>query len=296
MAEKLHPDERPIKLGGRWHIDGLQLPQSGAYDHLMVAVDVATKYVILRPARGETAEAAAAILMDIVRRFGRPKEVTTDRGRAFMSTAFMKVCERLMIVFKPVGVGQPQADGMVERVNRTLIHVATTICEGDGRKWAQHVGEIEYALNTRVSSVTGHSPYELVYGRMPPGPTYTDDIATDGDGKDGDEGVHMLIRRIDVLQQLAHENQMEAAHKQLTFHDAHAKAHEFRKGDKVWLYRPSSVEKGVTSKLAYKWAGPYVISKVHGPVTFSLEKPDGEALPGTAHARQLCKQPEDGGM
>jgi len=81
-----------------------------------------------QPARGETAEAAVAILMDIMRRFGRPREVTSDRGQAFMSTAFMKACERLMITFKPVGVGQPQADGMVERVNRTLIHVAATMC------------------------------------------------------------------------------------------------------------------------------------------------------------------------
>jgi len=51
--ETLAPDERPAALGGRWHIDGLQLP--GNYDHLMVAVDAATKYVILRPSDGETA-------------------------------------------------------------------------------------------------------------------------------------------------------------------------------------------------------------------------------------------------
>ena len=291
--EKMHPDQRPIALGGRWHVDGLQLPQSGIYDHLMVAVDAATKYVILRPARGETAEAAANILMDIVRRFGRPREVTTDRGRAFMSTLFMKVCERMMITFKPVGVGQPQADGMVERVNRTLIHVATTMCKGNGRKWAQYIGEIEYALNTRVSSVTGHSPYELVYGRLPPGPVYTDDICEDPEEVKEDEQVHMLTRRINVLQQLAHENQMKAAEEQRSFHDAHAEAHSFKVGEEVWLYKPSTVAKGVTTKLAYKWAGPYIISKVHGPVTYSLMDVNGDPVPGTVHARYLCKKPRD---
>ena len=121
--EMLTPDERPIMFGGRWHIDGLALEQSGRYDHLMVATDAATKYVILRPSAGETAEAAAAILMDIVRRFGRPIEVTTDRGRAFTSDLFLKTCEGMFVRFKPVGTGQPQANGMVERVNRTLMHM-----------------------------------------------------------------------------------------------------------------------------------------------------------------------------
>jgi len=59
--------------------------------------DVATKYVILRPSKGENVEAASGIVMDIMRRFGRPKEITTDRGRAFFSELFMKVCEDLFI-------------------------------------------------------------------------------------------------------------------------------------------------------------------------------------------------------
>ena len=62
--ETLAPEERPIALGGRWHIDGLLLEKSGSYDHLMVAVDAATKYAILKPAKGESAEAASKILME----------------------------------------------------------------------------------------------------------------------------------------------------------------------------------------------------------------------------------------
>jgi len=49
-------------------------------------------------------------------------------------------------------------------VNRTIIQIASNICKGDGSKWANHVGELEYAINTRVNSVMGYSPYELVLG------------------------------------------------------------------------------------------------------------------------------------
>ena len=81
--ERMAPDERPPALRDRWHINGLHVPVSEDYDHLLVARDVATK---------------PEILMEIIRRFGiPPKEVTTDRGRAFR-----KVCEKFLIMFKPV--------------------------------------------------------------------------------------------------------------------------------------------------------------------------------------------------
>ena len=289
--ETLAPDERPLELGGRWHVDGLAMPESDGYDHLIVAVDAATKYTIIKPSKGESAEAASDILMEIIRRFGRPREVTTDRGRAFMSNKFMMVCKALHITFKPIAQGQPQADGMVERVNKTLADIASMICEGQGDKWYQFVHEIEYAINTRTSSVTKFTPYELVYGRKPPGPTYTDALCEEHKGSD--EGLRKLRRRIEVLQQLAHKNQLKAAKEQKSFHDAHAEAHEFKVGDTVRLYKLSQVERGVTSKLAYKWAGPYTISKVIGPVTFILKDKDGKELPGTAHARNLHHVPAE---
>ena len=41
---KLAPGLRPPALGGRWHIDGLQLPLSNGCDHLLVATDVAKAF------------------------------------------------------------------------------------------------------------------------------------------------------------------------------------------------------------------------------------------------------------
>jgi len=149
---------------------------------------------------------------------------------------------------------------MVERVNQTIGHVASTMCNGDGTQWAYHIGEIEYALNTRVSSVTKFSPYELVYGRLPPNPLYIEQMEGEGDGSWEEPKLRGLKRRISVLQQLAHENQMNAAEKQQSYFDAHAQAHTFKVGDKEWLYKPSTAEKGVTSKLAYRWTGPYTVT------------------------------------
>ena len=63
--ETMSPDSRPIVHGRRFELDGLKLPPSGNYDHLIVAVNATTNSVLLRPWKGERAEAAARILMDI---------------------------------------------------------------------------------------------------------------------------------------------------------------------------------------------------------------------------------------
>lgn len=96
-----------------------------------------------------------------------------------------------------------------------------------------------------------------------------------------------------MWQQLAHENQTRAAKQQKSFHDARAQAHEFKVGDTVWLYRRSQAERGLTSKLAYKWCGPYKVTKKVGDVTYILSDEQGNELPGTAHARLMYRQEED---
>ena len=291
--ETLTPQERPIALGGRWHIDGLQLQRSGGYDHLMVAVDAATKYVILQPSSGESASAASNILMEIVRRFGRPLVVTTDHGRAFNSALFDKTCEGLFVVHQMTGIGRARANGMVERVNRTIRRVATFICGGDGKQWHKFIGEIEYAINTRINNVTGYSPYELVYGRKPPGPTYTDNIVGETEDWVAEDNIRILRKRIEVLQQLAHRNQVKASKKQVSYHDAHAKSHTFAVGDKVYVYRGSAAERGVTSKLSFKWDGPYTITEELGGKTYNLRNDEtNQPLGRSYHAGELYKEPE----
>ena len=82
---------------------------------------------------------------------------------------------------------------------------------------------------------------------------------------------------------------MKAARKQQTYHDAYGKHHKFNVNDDVWLYKQSSVGRGVTSKLKYSWRGPHKIERVIGPVTYTLKDADGKAIPGAHHARQLYK-------
>ena len=231
--------------------------------------------------------------MEIIRRFGRPQRIVSDRGTAFTSKAFDMACKLQGIKYTPVATGQPQGNGMVERENRTILDVMSIICNGIGKTWANYVGEVEYALNTRINSTTKHSPYELVYGRRPPGPVYIDMLRNWEQETEAKESLEALRKRIYLLQQAAYENQKEAADTQRKNHDSHAQEHRFKVGDKVVLKREDRNEQGVVGKLNWNWRGPYRIAEVVGPVTYRLEKEDGSKIPGTAHSQNLVKVDTD---
>ena len=84
------------------------------------------------------------------------------------------VCRLQGIKFTPVATGQPQGNGVVERKDQTVLDAMTIICNGIGKSWTRYVGEVEYALNTKISNTTKQPSYELVYGERPLGPIYID--------------------------------------------------------------------------------------------------------------------------
>lgn len=272
----LEPDERALELGERVHMDGNKMPRSGPYEHIMVLVDAATKFVMLRPAWGENAKDACELLEEFTYRVRKPLKVTTDRGTAFMSEAFQAKCKEIGAQFAPVGPRQPQANGQVERINKEINEIAAKLW-ASGKYWSDYIRQIEYALNTSVSEATGFTPYELVYGREPKaiGIVNAQDILT--------QSAATSVRdRVQQLQTLAFRNQKRAAQKQRRYHDRTSKEREFEVGDKVRWHDTTRV-----GKLVSQWIGPFTVVKDVGSANFTLQRPDGTQF--NAHRRDMMK-------
>ena len=64
----------------------------------------------------------------------------------------------------------PQANGCTERVNQTIISLVNKGL-GDGGNWVERLEEATFVYNTYTHSVTGYSPYFMVFGIAPNLPT-----------------------------------------------------------------------------------------------------------------------------
>ena len=62
---------------------------------------------------------------------------------------------------------QPQSDGQIEVVNRTLSTLLRIIIQKNLKNWEDCLPFIEFAYNRSVHSTTDFSPFEIVYDFNP---------------------------------------------------------------------------------------------------------------------------------
>jgi hypothetical protein len=60
----------------------------------------------------------------------------------------------------------PQANGQVESTNKVLEAILTKTVQLHHRDWADRLPEALWAYRTTWRNTTGHTPYELVYGKQ----------------------------------------------------------------------------------------------------------------------------------
>ena len=99
--------------------------------------------------------------------YGWPDKILTDRGKEFENYLFKEICDMARIRKLRTSSYHPQTNGQCERFNKTLISMIGTLPGDAKKKWQEWVPTLVHAYNCTTSSVTGYSPYFLIYGRQP---------------------------------------------------------------------------------------------------------------------------------
>ena len=105
--------------------------------------------------------------MHVFSRLGFPKEVLTDQGTNFMSQTFKEMWRLLEVTPSHTAVYHPQANGPVERFNKTLKGMLRKLVMEKPRRWHFLVAPLMFTIYEVPS--TGFSPFEIIYGWNPRG-------------------------------------------------------------------------------------------------------------------------------
>ena len=99
------------------------------------------------------------------------KCLRTDNGGEFCSTEFEQFCKEQGIERHKTTPYTPQQNGVVERMNRTLMEKARSMLSGAGleqRFWAEAVATACYLVNrSPTSALVGKTPMEVWSGKKP---------------------------------------------------------------------------------------------------------------------------------
>src|ERR1700742_2719261 len=143
-------------------------PEVDGYNYLWVVVCCLTTYVHLIPTHMSVtaSQLAWSYLKEIVRLHGLPESIVSDRDAKFTSKFWKELHRMLGLTLFMSTAFHPQADGVTERANRTIIQIIRASIRPDQKDWVQALPMTEFAINTSISATTGLAPFEF-QGYMP---------------------------------------------------------------------------------------------------------------------------------
>jgi transposase InsO family protein len=178
-----HP-ARPIRAllpGDHYQIDFAHFtPSPEGYKYCLLLVDVFTGFLILRPLKDNTAVVTARALFEIFSIIGIPRILQSDNGDSFSADLIHALTHSLGIHHRFIAAYNPRADGKVERIVRTVKSTIMKLMRGANIFWPLHLPYVQYAYNDKIHTLTGSSPFALMFGRSPNLPIdYNRDAAND---------------------------------------------------------------------------------------------------------------------
>uniref|UniRef100_A0A914HQZ2 RNA-directed DNA polymerase n=1 Tax=Globodera rostochiensis TaxID=31243 RepID=A0A914HQZ2_GLORO len=252
-------------------------PSESANRYVLVAIDHFTKYIVATPIPDKTSETVArAFVKEFILVLGAPKRIHSDKGGEFVNETLNEIL-KLLGIEKTVTAGyDPQANGVTERANQTILNMLRRSTESNW-SWDERIPFIAFAYNTTPSDVTGFSPYHLLFGKPANFPGDQEMKGQVNPSYTVDEDTYLQLFREnlrDIIRQ-AGKNSQNAREKTKRQYDSrqNVRAEKFKKGEKVMVIFPGSRARAPHKKLLWNSYGPYTIIEM-GPSSAKLVPSD----------------------
>ena len=236
--------------------------------YALVVVDVATRYVILRPLRSKTAEEVAGCLASVITEYGAPKIVQSDNGREFKNRLLRALTVACGMDQRFVQPYHPRANGLSEAAVKVVKALLFKLLEGDFQRWHTRLHAVQYALNNRVMLRTGMKPFTLFFGRPP------NEFADYAEVEVSEVDLRALLDRVRLLCDKVWPTSREYAEgravQERQEHDAGAVIGRFMPGDVVMRVKHSR------SKNEPRFEGPYRVARRTAGGSYVLIAEDGD--------------------
>jgi hypothetical protein len=163
----------------RWAIDLMgpmaEPDQATKAKYILVCVDSYSHWVEVEALPDKTsASVLRALKSSIFFRYGTPEVIACDRGGEFYG-AVAEYCAEVGTKMVRGSAYHPQAQGAVERVNRTLQEALCGLMHGKpANTWGDYLHQAAASAGRMIRhSSTKYAPYYVLFGKQPPNPVPT---------------------------------------------------------------------------------------------------------------------------
>ncbi|GJT89840.1 reverse transcriptase domain-containing protein [Tanacetum coccineum] len=278
----------------KWGIDiAGPFPEGpGKVKFLIVAIDYFTKWIEAKAVATITGNQVKKFVWDnIVCRFGLPGEIISDNGKQFRDNPFKDWCEKLCIRQCFASVKHPQANGLVERANRSLGEGIKARLDERSKDWIEELPHVLWAHRTMIKSSNGETPFSLTYGTeavIPAEIGMPTLRTTEIDLTKNNEALGMNLDLIEERREQAAIQEAKSKKKMEKYYNSRVRGTSFKPGDMVYRSNEASHARD-EGKLGPKWEGPYEVKESLGKGAYKLKDCKGNEIPRTWNICNLKK-------
>ncbi|GJW63661.1 putative nucleotidyltransferase, ribonuclease H [Tanacetum coccineum] len=278
----------------QWGMDilGPLTPARGGAKFVIVAIDYFTKWIEAKPLVKITGKEVIRFVMDnIICRFGLPRIIVTDNGAQLVNEPFKGWCTRFKIQQMNTSVAHPQANGLVERANRSLMEGIKTRLGRERAGWVDELPNVLWAHRTSIKQSNGETPFSLTYGSeavIPAEigiPSYrTLMIREEYNEEEQRLNLDLLQERREAaaIREAKYKTKMEQ------YYNKRVRPAGFRPGEFVYRRNEASRMEN-EGKLGPNWEGPYRVTEAFENGSYKLQTMEDKVVPRTWHAVNLRK-------
>ncbi|SPO42040.1 related to Gag-pol polyprotein [Pseudozyma flocculosa] len=264
----LQPLKTPDRPWGSISADFIEgLPLSEGYDSILVVVDRLTKTAVMVPTTKDVTSAQTAALFEkhVFARFGLPDDVTTDRGRQFISEAWRTFAQKHGFAHNLSTAYHPQTDGQTERVNQVLEQYLRLYCSDEQDNWVDLLPTASFAYNNTVHATLGLSPFFACHGWHP---------KAHGEAAHAgvlDPSTSSFAPQDGTLLRHCQDRIREAQARSVRNYNNKHQDQQFQPGDLVWVSNRNWKTHRPSKKLGNSMSGPFKVLERIGRVAYRLK-------------------------
>jgi transposase InsO family protein len=203
---------------------------------------------------------------------GLPECLHSDQGTQFEGQLMKELCQLWRIDKTRTTPYHPQANGMVERNNRTLGDALRTLLLQRGQEeWDLLLPQIMRALRSTPNTTTKETPNNMMFGRELRLPDQVQSYPLPTTIQPQNEYVQELMTRLEETHDIIRDKQIETRHKD------QEEPLVFNTGDMVLMLNKRR-RKGENPKLQAKFVGPYQVMEAYKNHTYRIHRQGQESV------------------
>ncbi|OMH85642.1 Retrovirus-related Pol polyprotein from transposon [Zancudomyces culisetae] len=239
---------------------------------ILTGIDYFTKWPVAEAVQNIQSDTIINfIITHIVKDFGTPDQIITDRGAGFISEAADNFYKYLGIRHTPTTSYRPQSNGQVERLNQTLKNTLARQCKKDKENWDTYMWKSLLAIRTMRNRSTGYSPAELLYGVKITTPAVWSPPAEPSDLDSAiQERIEAIGTNIPELRNIGLSRSVKAKQIMKSHYDKNITNFKFKVDEMVM-----KLVEHVTDKFQEVWEGPYKIVQKLNFGAYTIMDSDG---------------------